>query len=76
MTFHDETFDASNTIGQWRRSSYCANGACVEMADLGDRVLVRDGKIGALSWHLSFTPADWQAFIGDVRAGNLAPARP
>ncbi len=37
MTFHDSGNDeAINTLlqsaPQWRRSSYCANGACVEIA--------------------------------------------
>lgn len=29
---------------RWQRSSFCADGACVEVAFLGDRVAIRDSK--------------------------------
>ncbi len=61
-------------MSEWRRSSYCANGACVEVADgcstIDPRVLVRDGKSGDLSPRLSFTPAAWSTFLDEVKAGR------
>lgn len=46
----------------FKRSTHCANGACVEVA--GTRV--RDGKDrhGAV---LEFSPAAWTAFLGSIR---------
>jgi hypothetical protein len=47
------------------------NGSCVEVAGLGDDIIrVRDSKNprGAV---LSFTPAEWDAFIGGVHNGEF-----
>lgn len=57
----------------WSRSSRCsAHGSCVEVAKLpGGMVGVRDGKIGAMSPVLSFTPAQWRAFTGQIANGRL-----
>jgi hypothetical protein len=56
----------------WKKSSLSTyNGNCVEVADLaGDTIGVRDSKhpTGAV---LSFTPAEWDAFIGGVRNGEF-----
>jgi len=50
----------------WRSSSYCANGACVEVALDGDRVGIRDNKdLG--SGELWLTPVQFRAFIAAVR---------
>ncbi len=68
---------------QWRRSSYCANGACletwtrstfcssgncVECRDSGEAVLVRDSKLGDTSPILGFDTDAWRHFIGAVKA--------
>lgn len=72
MSYHDdETEDASLTIEpDWKRSTFCASGSCVEVARTAGPVLVRDGKDRELP-HLAFTPDAWQAFIDDVKAGVL-----
>ncbi len=51
----------------WRKSRFCANAACIEVARDDARFLVRDSKDpdGA---RLAFTARDWQLFIGAVRA--------
>lgn len=55
----------------WRTSTHSAyNGNCVEVADLGGRIGVRDSKAGAGSPVLQFTPADWAAFLASVKAGR------
>ena len=51
----------------WGKSSHCNGGSCVEVAVPGE-VLVRDSK-NPDAGHLSFTPADWAVFLGQVRAG-------
>jgi hypothetical protein len=61
-----------DSSGTWMKSSLSAyNGNCVEVAGLtGDRIRVRDSKHprGAV---LTFTPAEWDAFIGGVRNGEF-----
>lgn len=47
----------------WRRSSYCANGACVEVSTGDGRVLVRDSKLGDESPVIEFTPSEWRSFL-------------
>jgi hypothetical protein len=55
----------------WRKSSHSGGGGseCVEVARLSrDRTLVRDSKNpdGPM---LSFTPAEWAAFLGGAKTG-------
>lgn len=61
----------SNTILQWRQSSYCANGACIQTTTVGEEtgpavVLFRDSKLGDASPILSFTPAAVRDFVDAV----------
>jgi Domain of unknown function (DUF397) len=55
---------------QWRRSSRCANNACVEVAKIGEAYLVRNSKDpqGAV---LSFSEGEWKAFAAGVAAGDF-----
>ena len=59
-------------IPAWRTSTYSGqNGNCVEVArNLPGIVAVRDSKdrTGPV---LTFSPADWGAFINRIRAGEL-----
>jgi Domain of unknown function (DUF397) len=55
----------------WQKSSRSGSNSCVEVAFLPDRVLVRDSK-DRTSPVLSFTLAEWDAFVGGVREGELA----
>ncbi len=53
---------------QWRKSSYSGNsGNCVEVADLGQAVAVRDSKDpqGAV---LVFAPSAWRALVQRFKA--------
>ena len=59
---------ANGDCVEFKVSSHCDGGACVEVAVPGE-VLVRDSKLGAASPILSFTPAAWAMFLGQVRAG-------
>jgi hypothetical protein len=53
---------------EWKKSSRCASGACVEVAETGFDVRVRDAKEhnGAV---LSFTNGDWNNFIAQLKRG-------
>lgn len=56
----------------WRKASYSntQGGNCVEVADLGDRVAVRDSK-DPDGPRLVFTPAEWEAFIAGAKDGEF-----
>ena len=55
----------------WRKSSRSGSGNCVEVArNLPGVVAVRDSKDPA-GPALAFTPEDWAAFTGSVRAGHF-----
>ena len=63
---------ADLTGARWRTSirSSSNGGNCVEVADnLPGVVLVRDSK-DRTGGTLSFAPAAWQAFIGNLRAAH------
>ncbi|WP_184721163.1 DUF397 domain-containing protein [Streptosporangium saharense] len=64
---------------RWRRSSLSGNngGDCVEVAGLkgvghADLVAVRDSK-DPEGPKLFFTPAEWDAFLDGVKAGQFGP---
>jgi hypothetical protein len=57
----------------WRKSSRsndAGGAACVEVAELPGRVVMRDSKDPA-GPILAFTPAEWQAFVGGVQASEF-----
>lgn len=55
---------------EWRKSSFCSNGNCIEVAALGSRILVRDSKArnGPV---LAFQPTEWVAFLEGARRGEF-----
>jgi hypothetical protein len=54
----------------WRRSRQCASGACVEVAKIGEEVLIRDSKNRDLR-PLAFSQIEWEAFVAGVKAGDF-----
>jgi Domain of unknown function (DUF397) len=56
--------------GCWRASSYSASADCVEIADLGDVVGVRDSKDpnGPV---IELTRSEWCAFVDAIKRGDL-----
>lgn len=56
---------------QWQKSLQSANnGACVEVAQSGPMILVRDSKSPRGS-ALTYTPQEWSAFIDGVKKGEF-----
>lgn len=59
---------------RFRRSSFCSNGMCVEVAAApsGD-ILVRAAKAVARdAMTLRFTKDEWDAFVAGVHAGEFS----
>jgi hypothetical protein len=56
----------------WRRSRHgrCESGVCIEVARVGEAVLVRDSKDPA-GPVLTFTINEWTAFVAGVRADDF-----
>jgi hypothetical protein len=54
----------------WRKSSYSDNGKCVEIAEAGDAVLVRNSQRPDAGT-LVFPPAALAAFVAACRTGKL-----
>ena len=55
----------------WRKSSFCADGACVEVAQFEELVLMRDGK-NTDQPALRIAKADWHVFVDGVTAGDFS----
>lgn len=56
---------------QFKKSSRCGGGTCVEVAQLPDgTVAVRDAK-NVKQALLVFNPAEWTAFVQGVKAGEF-----
>jgi hypothetical protein len=55
---------------KWHKSSRCGTSTCVEVAKVGSEYLVRDSKNLDVA-PLSFTAAEWDAFVEGVRAGEF-----
>lgn len=56
----------------WRKSSHSGEhgGACVEVAETPQAVLVRDTQNRELG-HLGFPTQAWVSFLTEVKSGNL-----
>jgi hypothetical protein len=54
----------------WRKSSRCGTATCVEVAKIDDTYLIRDSKNPEVA-ALSFTKAEWEAFVEGVNAGEF-----
>ncbi|WP_328464530.1 DUF397 domain-containing protein [Actinoplanes sp. NBC_00393] len=57
-------------VPAWRKSSRCGTSTCVEVAKVDDQYLVRDSKNPDAAT-LSFTKAEWDAFVEGVTAGEF-----
>ena len=54
----------------WRRSTRCVSDHhCVEVADLGDTVGLRNSRRPELS--MTFSKQDWQNFLEELTVGDV-----
>lgn len=55
----------------WQRSSFCNGGSCLEVADLGGTVAVRNSRqpVGTV---LTFPAEIWREFIAGVKDSDLS----
>ena len=56
---------------EFRRSSRCSGGSCVEVAQDGEQFLIRDSKRPEVA-PLTFTKDEWDAFVQGVNAGEFS----
>ncbi|MGX6605638.1 DUF397 domain-containing protein [Micromonosporaceae bacterium Da 78-11] len=56
----------------WTKSTYCGNTGCVEVANDGETILMRDSKNPDAA-PLTFDRAEWTAFIAGVADGEFNP---
>jgi hypothetical protein len=57
----------------WQKASYCQSGECVEVVSKDGQVLVRNSQRPQRI--VRYTPAEWQAFVQGVRAGEFDDIR-
>jgi hypothetical protein len=53
---------------EWRRSSYCAAGDCIEVTIMAGMVVMRCTQF---SHPRAFGRAEWDAFVKGVKAGEF-----
>ena len=51
---------------EWRRSTSCSGGNCIEVARHGDRYLIRDSKDLAAA-PITVSADEWRAFVEGVQ---------
>jgi hypothetical protein len=56
-------------VPAWRRSTKCEAGSCVEVANLDQRVGMRNSTQPEMS--LAFSVESWREFVAAVRAGEF-----
>lgn len=54
----------------FRKSSFCANATCVEVATGGEAVVIRDGK-DPDGLVYGFPVESWRAFVRGAKAGEF-----
>ena len=59
----------SQTAAGWHRSSFCSSGACAEIKDDGDTVVLRNSTRPEFTVEL--TRAEWEAFKQGIVAGEF-----
>jgi len=58
------------TTKKWTKSTFCADSSCLEVAPIGDVVVVRNNS-DKPARELEFPRHAWVAFVDGVRAGEF-----
>lgn len=53
----------------WRRSKHCDGGACVQVAESDQEVLLRDSQDKDTRFHV--TSGDWYVFVARIKSGEF-----
>lgn len=57
----------------WKRSSYCEGGHCLEVKEAGENLLaIRNSGIWS-DQHILARSDEWDAFIAGIKAGEFDP---
>jgi hypothetical protein len=56
-------------VADWRRSTYCSSGGCVEVAREGQDIVVRNSTDGDNV--VAFAPDAWTDFVQAIRDGEF-----
>lgn len=70
---HDErnsSLITNPSSAEWRRSRHCDANACVEVAQLGEDIGLRDSK-DPNGLVLRFSRDEWDAFVAGVSDGDF-----
>lgn len=64
----DEVGQTTRTA--WRRASFCASNECVEVAQQGDMIFLRDSAqpYGSM---LRYAAEDWGSFLRGIKSGEF-----
>jgi hypothetical protein len=54
----------------WHKSSFCASGECVEVAEQDGMIMLRDSK-DPRGGMLRYTTEEWQSFVHGIKAGEF-----
>jgi predicted secreted Zn-dependent protease len=54
----------------WKKSTASGGGACVEVARVGEMIIVRDSK-DVLGSVLTFSEEEWRTFLAGTRSGQF-----
>jgi hypothetical protein len=65
-TTEEQAMTMPTTSPEWRRSPRCASNACIEVAKVADRFLIRDSK-NHDAGTLVFTTQEWEAFAESIK---------
>jgi Domain of unknown function (DUF397) len=53
----------------WRRGKQCNGGACIEVALLGEKVMVRSSQAPDTSFQV--TCGEWEEFVAGIKDGDF-----